>query len=180
MSQIQTPIRICPSTQGGGGGSLAVADAEGGGAADAAGDPVPSVCSVDDVEPAVDAAGAGAGEEEGGDVACGGVPPPHAATSEALAIDAPKRHTSVQAHDDQERIALSLVENGASATIRGSPDAVRGIYSASPSGLQGVPQSWLKHVETPDRALMQSPDTAPKQLVTHVPSLQPHLAMHST
>jgi hypothetical protein len=92
--------------QGGGGGSLAVlgAEADDGGAADGAGDPVTSVCSVDDVEPAVDAAGEGAEEEEGGDVAGGGVPPPHAPTSEALAIDGPRRHVSVQAQDDQEGI----------------------------------------------------------------------------
>lgn len=102
---------------GGGGGSLAIvdADADDGGAADGTGDPVTSVCSVDDVEPAVDAAGAGA-EEEGGDVAGGGVPPPHAPTSKALASDGPRRHGSVQTQDDQERMRLSLVENGASAS----------------------------------------------------------------
>jgi hypothetical protein len=113
-------MRTCPSTQGGGGGSLVVVDAEAddGGAADGTGDPVTSVCSADDVGPAVDAAGAGAGEGEGGDVAAGGVPPPHAPTSEALAIDVPRRHGSVQAQDDHERIQTSLVENGASATIR--------------------------------------------------------------
>ena len=85
--------------QGGGGGSLAVVDAgaDNGGAGDEAEDPVASVSSVD-------AEGAGAGDEEGGDVAGGGVPPPHAPTSEALAIDGPKRHASVQAQDDQERI----------------------------------------------------------------------------
>jgi hypothetical protein len=106
LSQIQTPIRICPSMQGGGGGSLAVVDAEAddGGVADETGDPVASVCSVDDVEPAVDAAGAGAGDEEGGEAAGGGVPPPHAPTSEALPIDSPRRHGSVQDQDDQERI----------------------------------------------------------------------------
>jgi hypothetical protein len=101
LSQIQTPIRICPSMQGGGGGSLAVVDvgADDGGAADETGDPVASVGSVDDVEAAVDAAGAGAGDEEGSDAAGGGVPPPHEPTS-----DGPKRHASVQAQDDQERI----------------------------------------------------------------------------
>lgn len=87
------PIRICPSMQGGGGGSLAVVAA--GAAADGIGDPAASVGSVDDVEPAVDATGSGDGDEEAGDVAGGGVPPPHATTSEALAIDGPRMHGSV-------------------------------------------------------------------------------------
>jgi hypothetical protein len=90
-----------------------------GGAADGTGAPVASVCSVDDAEPAVDAAGAGAAEEEGGDATGGGVPPPHAPRSEALTIDAARRHGSVQAQDDQERIRLSLVENGGSASGAG-------------------------------------------------------------
>ncbi len=107
--------------QGGGGGSLAVVDAaaDDGGAADETGDPVASACSVDDAGPAVDAAGAGDGEEEGGDVAGGGVPPAHAPTSKALAIDGPRRHGSVQAQDDHERIRRSLVENSASASGAG-------------------------------------------------------------
>jgi hypothetical protein len=121
LSQIQTPIRICPSMQGGGGGSLAVggAEADDGGAADGTGDPVTSVGSVDDEGPAVDAAGTGAGDEEGGDVAGDGVAPPHAPTSEALASDGPRRHGSVQAQNDQEPMRLSLVENGASASGAG-------------------------------------------------------------
>jgi hypothetical protein len=104
--------------QGGGGGSLAVVGfaADDGGAGDETGAPVASVWSVDDVEPAVDAAGAGVGDEEGGDVAGGGVPPPHAPTSEALAIHGPRRHGSVQAQDDHERMRRSLVENVASAS----------------------------------------------------------------
>jgi hypothetical protein len=121
--------------QGGGGGSLAVVDAEAddGGAADGTGDPVPTVCSVDDVEPAVDAAGAGAGEEEGGDAAGGGVPPPHAPTSEALAIAGASRHGSVQAQDDQERIRLSLVDNGTSASGAGCGPQYRPSTSRSKS-----------------------------------------------
>jgi hypothetical protein len=104
--------------QGGGDGSLAVVGvaADCGGAADESGDPVASVCSVDDAKPAVDATDAGAGDEEGGEVAGGGVPPPHAPTSEALAIHGPRRHGELQAQDDQERIRRSVVENGASAS----------------------------------------------------------------
>ncbi len=107
--------------QGGGGGSLAVVDAEAddGGAADGAGDPVTSV--------GPGAAGAGAGEEEGGDVAGGGVPPPHAPTSEALAIDGPRRHSSLQAQEDPERMQLSLVENGAGSR---SPQAAARLATA--------------------------------------------------
>ena len=110
-----------PSMQGGGGGSAAAVGAGADeGAAEGAADPAPSIVSVDDVAPAGDASATGAGDEGGG-VAGGGVPPPHAPMSEAVAIDSPRRHGSVQTQNDQERMRLSLVQNGASASGRRGP-----------------------------------------------------------
>jgi hypothetical protein len=38
----------------------------------------------------------------------------------------------------------------------------------------------MKHITTAARALMQSAEEAPSQLITQVRSLHPHLAMHWT